>query len=794
MNLSPRQCRLTLALTSLLLPPLACADSASAAFSNTGPAVITDSSGLDLGADQGALYLDVVLNGRPTGKLVQFAQHGGQIWASQSSLAQLGIKVPAGLPDPLSLASLPGAQVDYDTANQRLNLMVPVDLLNVASSVLNSEQHGVPQATTSPGLLLNYDLYASRGNGGSGSLSSFTELRAFGNAGLFDSSFLMQATHGTGTGWNAKSVRLDSFWRRSFPEQMLTVTVGDTLTSALDWSRPTRIAGVQLARNFALQPYRITTPIPVFMGQATTPSDVELYVNGMQQYSGKVDPGPFEVHGSPVITGSGEAQVVLTDAFGRATTLDFPFYTTDQLLQAGLSDWSVSLGMVRQGYGIRSFDYGHEPTASGTWRYGVGNRLTAKLHGEAIAGLTNAGAGGVLLLGQAGVLHGSLAHSSNRAGGGSLGNIGYSWRSGPFNLSLDSTRTHGQWRDVASRYGSLPPRVSERALVGVSSAHAGSFSVSYLNLRFPDQPGSRYASGFWSRAFGRLAMNLSLNQNLDQHSDRSVFLGLSLSLDSHLQVGGSAQHDRGRTRFNVNAAQPIPGDGGFGWRSQAQFGDGSHGGLAEAGYRGRYGEVRGGISANGGSNYGYADVTGSLVLMGGHAFAARRIDNAFAVVSTDGIAGVPVKLENRLIGHTDEDGMLLVTPLNAWQNNALGIDPMDLPADVHIDRVKTIATPRDSGGTLVDFGITPIRAASIILVDEAGKPLPVGSPVRLAGQADHGAMVGYEGIVYLDTLEEHNVLDVDTGTGICRSRFDYQPQGEAVPQLGPFTCHKEDTP
>ena len=34
---------------------------------------------------------------------------------------------------------------------------------------------------------------------------------------------------------------------------------------------------------------------------------------------------------------------------------------------------------------------------------------------------------------------------------------------------------------------------------------------------------------------------------------------------------------------------------------------------------------------------------GALVLMGGHAFAARPISDAFAVVSTDGVADVPVR-------------------------------------------------------------------------------------------------------------------------------------------------------
>src|SRR6185312_10298324 len=121
----------------------------------------------------------------------------------------------------------------------------------------------------------------------------------------------------------------------------------------------------------------------------------------------------------------------------------------------------------------------------------------------------------------------------------------------------------------------------------------------------------------------------------------------------------------------------------------------------------------------------------------------RQIYNGFAVVSTDGVPNVPVKLENNLIGTTDKHGRLLVTPLNAYQNNKLSIDPMDLPADVRIAQVDTIATPTDRAGTLVRFGITPIRAASIILVDANGKPLPLGSTVQLHGHPSaQAALVG----------------------------------------------------
>ena len=110
---------------------------------------------------------------------------------------------------------------------------------------------------------------------------------------------------------------------------------------------------------------------------------------------------------------------------------------------------------------------------------------------------------------------------------------------------------------------------------------------------------------------------------------------------------------------------------------------------------------------------------------------------------------------------------------------------------MRIDRVKTFATPGDRSGTLVRFGITPIRAATIVLVDAAGKPLALGSEVRLAGQTGDAALVGYDGIVYLDTLETHNVLDVQGPGGACRAEFDYRKEGDGVPQIGPLPCRKE---
>lgn len=745
------------------------------------------------GSDGQDLYLDVTLNGMPGG-LAHFLLRNGELWASAETLQHLGFSLPQGSPDPVRLASLAGVQATYDPARQTVQIMAPLRLLKLATNVLNTPANEVPEATAAPGLLVNYDFFGMKNQGDGSSLSTFAELRAFGRSGVLSSTQLLQAARANGS-WQFRSVRLDTAWSSSSTERMLTLRIGDTLTGYLPWTRPTRIAGVQIARNFALQPYRVTAPLPSFLGSATLPSDVELYVDGIRQYSGQVPAGPFQLNTVPNISGSGNAQVVMTDSLGRTTTLNFSLYAARQLLQQGLSDWSAEVGVVRRNYGLTSFDYGHEPAASGTWRYGLSDSFTTEAHGEATSGLVELGAGGNWLLGRFGVVSAALAQSRSHGRNGSQWGLGYEWRDDRFNFSVSGTRAQGGFRDTASLNGAPNPRISARGLAGYTTDAAGSFGVSYLHLRFPEQAATRYATAYWFKTIGRSAsLNLNLTQNLDFRRDRSVFIGFSLALEDNTTVGFSAQRDAGRTAFSADAARTVPLAGGFGWRAEARRGEGLDGGLAELDYLGSHGLLSGGVNAIGRTRYAYAQASGAVVLMGGHPFVARRIHDAFALVSTDGIAGVPVKLENRPIGQTNRNGLLLVAPLNAYQSNRLSIDPMSLPAGLHIDRIKSTATPADRAGTLVDFGIRPIRAATVVLVDAHGKPLALGSTVQAADAPAEESLVGYDGEAYLEGLQEHNRLRVVTPDGICTARFDYSQDSQGIARIGPLPCLSEVAP
>lgn len=756
--------------------------------------LIADTSNYTVSLNAADLYLDVTLNGAHVG-LVHFGYRTRQLWISRANLQQLGFVLPASSPDPMRLESLQGLKVDYDAGGQSVNMVAPLRLLKLSTTELSNANRNGPVATASPGVLLNYDVYGTYGTAGAGGLSAFTELRAFNENGVFSSTAQSQVSNARNDDGQDHFMRLDTSWSSSFPDSLLTLRVGDTLTDALSWSRSTRIAGVQLGTNFALQPYLVTAPLPSFIGSATLPSAVQLYVNGLKQYSGQVPAGPFQLSTIPNISGAGNAQVVLTNTLGQTTTLNFSLYGENQLLKKGLSEWSSELGVVRENYGLDSFDYGHDPTASGTWRYGVSNNFTAEAHAEITNNLADGGIGGLWLLGATGgIVSASLAQSAYAGHSGEQYGLGYHWSNTRFNFGVDVTRTSGEYRDVGSLYGSVLPRLTAQALVNYSFDHAGSFGLSYFDLSIPQQNAERYASANWNKSFGRsLSLNLSVSQDLNITRDRTAFLIVTLALDHNITVSSDLQRDNGRTGLSLYAAQAVPSEGGLGWRAALNQGDGQNGGQGELDYLGPHGQLQAGFYDAGDTRYGYSSAIGSLVLMGGDVFAARQINNGFAVVSTDGITGVPVSLQNNPVGTTDSKGLLLVTPLNSYENNKISIDPMNLPAAVTINRVDAMATPTDRAGALVKFDITPIRAASVILVDAAGKPLPLGSQVQLHGHTGQPALVGFDGAVYLDTLDTDNVLDVTTPSGTCHVSFHLHEQNASIPQIGPLTC-REDRP
>jgi len=151
-----------------------------------------------------------------------------------------------------------------------------------------------------------------------------------------------------------------------------------------------------------------------------------------------------------------------------------------------------------------------------------------------------------------------------------------------------------------------------------------------------------------------------------------------------------------------------------------------------------------------------------------------------------------VSHENRPLGRTGSDGRLLVPDLMPYTDNQIAIDPSSLPADMRLERTSLAVVPMAGAGVVAGFRIERYRAATLVVHGPDGKPVAAGTPVRLAtAGADSAAVsvVGYDGVVFLDRLEDSNTVLVGEGAKACTVHFDYQP-GTAgqLPEFGPLRC------
>jgi outer membrane usher protein len=745
-----------------------------------------DAPALDMSQPQ-EVYLEVLLDGRSTGQILRFQASGAALSCRVRDLAELGIDIRKLGLDPsseIALNAIDGLRYRYDAAAQRVELQIP-DRWRLPF-VADARQLQQPAAAEAGrGLLLNYDAYlqserASR-------LALWSEWRYFDPAGVFDSSGTFYA-HGGGS----RYVRYDTAWSRSDPATMRTLQVGDAITASLDWSRAVRLAGVQWRSNFALRPDLITFPLPSLGGSAAVPSAVDLYVNNVRRTSVEVPSGPFLFNSAPGINGAGVATLVTRDALGRTITTSLPLYIDTRMLAEGLSSYAVEAGFLRRRYGEASFDYAPDLAGSASWRHGMSEALTLEAHAEATDGLYEGGAGALLRLGQAGVLSGSLAASGGRGAGGGQAGLGYQWIQPRLSFDAEWKHSSGRYSDLAAHAGAPLPRTQQRATLSLPFGQGENLSLSYVGLRLRGAPASRIGalSYLWSPD-PQLMLNLSAYRDFAHPASRGLFLSLTFAPDSRRTASALAGSQSGRAYYNLQAQQPVDYGGGWGWGVQ----DGRSAGIgfrqAQLQYLGTAGQLTGLLQTAGNRSVASLDALGALVWMDGSLQAARRIYDGFALVSTDGVAGVPVLHENRVIGRTDGGGHLLVPDLNAYQSNQLEIDSLGLAPDMRVETTAMRVVPQAQSGVLARFPIARYAAASILLQDAAGRPLPPGTQVHHE-ESGTDTVVGYDGLTFIGELHPDNHLRLDGADWHCAVSFRYAaPADRGLPLIGPLTCRPQ---
>lgn len=787
-----RRKALALAIASACLLPAGAATAApEAATSAYVSPLDAPVSPVNAGGEQ-RLLLEVFLGERSTGRLADLRLRGSRLLGSAEELAEVGVLVPEGVAvgaDGLvAFDDLPGLSYRYDIANQSLHLQVPAALR--PNQQLGYVAPTAVQASRDAGWTLDYDAYA-RQEDRIQTLAVTTAFTAFGRWGNFELSGITRAGDTEAGQERDDFERLDTRWSYSDPDRMWTWTAGDLISGGLSWTRPVRLGGLQWRRNFGVRPDLVTMPLPQYSADATLPSAVELYVNNVRQMGGDVDDGPFVLDMLPQISGAGEAIVVVRDSTGRTTQTSVPLYVDYQRLAPGLSDFSIEFGLPRTRFGGLRDDYEDKPVGSASWRRGMTNALTVEAHAEGGEGLQVGGAG---LNWSPGARWGLISLAYARSDGDSSGeqtSIGYQWNAPEWGFDMQSQRRSEGYRDLGDLsadplLGPTSLRSEDRATVW-AGIPGGNLAFTWLRWRERGGDVRLTRTLSWSQLVGR---NVYVSASVfDDGNHRGGALSLSLPLGPSRHATATTQYDGRRTETTASLREMAPYEGGWGWGVQAGDRDGGQGQLL-AEYRGDHFEALFGVDHDSLGTGGFAQANGSIVSMGSQVFAARRIYDSFAIVSTDGVAGVPILSENRVLGHSNDKGYLLVPDLRGWQRNRVAIDPDRLPANYRVGEIERQVTPTDHGGVRVEFDVTELRPAIAVLHDRDGKPVPAGT--RLSFGENGVAVVGFDGETYLESLGAGTVITAKLGGRTCRFTLPAAPMTEdgTPARLGPFRCEE----
>ncbi len=747
-------------------------------------------------AEDEPLLLDVHVNGQSIAKIGEFMLRDGELMTRRHELLELGFRdQPTSDPSMdawISFSYIRGLTWRIDQATQTLFVTTGNDRL--ASTVLQVERtNGLPgRVESGTGLTLNYDLVSTFAHH-LRSVDGSMDMRAFSPWGVFSNGLLTHAASSAGSQRTGTVIRLDSAYSFADVSTLRRYSAGDFITGGLGWTRPVRLGGLQLRSDFSMRPDLITFPLPVVSGAAAVPSTVDVLTNGTLAASGQVAGGPFAVSQLPVVTGTGNVSVVVTNALGQQVTINQPFYASSALLVPGLHTYSVQAGAVRQGWGSVSSRYGGM-AGTATYRRGMTPALTVEGSAEVTASTVMAGAGGVLRVGTLGVVNLAAAGSAGRNGSGAQLTAGVQRIDRRFSIGANATTSTSNFLDVAAVNGDSVPRLRLNANTGVSLHRFGTLGAAYGSL---DQDASRFTvvaatpaqrthilSASYSLQVHHLFFFANAFQDLTSNGSGSVQFGVTVPFGRRGSASVSADPEGG-AQVQLQKSVSVVGD--WGYQGYLSAGDDTHV-FGQIQHKGAAGLLSAAIDRTAGVTSLRMESQGALSFADKHLFASNTVQDSFAIVDTDGMASVRVLQENRYAGTSNRSGHLLVPDLRSFDINHLSIAVENIPVDATIDHTERTVRPQDRSGVVVRFPIRISHGALLRLIDGLGHALPVGSTATLRAT---GVIVpvGYEGEAYVQNLALHNVVLVERPDGRrCHASFDYHPVPEQIPTIGPLFC------
>lgn len=690
--------------------------------------------------------------------------------------------------DFLSLASLaPEARFTLDPETLVLALTVPPEWLGTTVVNLGLGRPAGVTYSTETSAFLNYAM----------NWHDFKTMDAFGEAGLSLRGNLLTSSFTRAA--DGSFVRgLTSYIVDDLPRLRRWVA-GDSVAAAGGLGGSVFLGGLSVSRNFDLDPYFVRYPTLSLAGAVTTPSTVDVYVNGALVRREPLPPGTFDLTNLSVPTGSGTTRVVIRDAFGQEHALSSPFYASTAVLGKGLEDYGYNLGFLRDQISTESADYG-SLVFMGRHRLGLTDTLTLGARLEGGKGTVSGGPDVALRL-PVGELGGALGVSRNESETGFAGSLIYRYIGQPVNYGASVQVFSSRYANVSLSAAQDRPLLDASAFVGAQLGRRVGLTLQYSATELRDGASSRRASAAASITLIRdasLFVSGARTRRGGQNANE-VFAGLSYFLGAGTTASASYQRLDGAATGSLDAQKSLPLGTGFGYRVNGTTSGGQTSGGATAQYQGPFGLYEATYQRTSGQDAKTLSVSGGVVAIGGEIFPTRPVGDAFGLIRVPGVGGVTGLSSNQSVGRTSGAGNLLVPELSSYYGNRIAIKDQDLPLDYAVETTEKTVAPPFRGGAIVTFPVRKVQGVHGTVVLDAGGGREVvpayGELTVEVGETRLESPVTGEGEFYLENIPSgRHVATLTFRDTVCRFPLEIPVSKQTMIDVGRLSCAAPDLP
>lgn len=525
-------------------------------------------------------------------------------------------------------------------------------------------------------------------------------------------------------------------------------TAGDIVTRGESFQIAPSMAGIKVEKFFDFDPRRTIRPVGKALFELDRASTVEVFNNGAMRFRRDLESGRYNLNDLILAQGGNNIELRITDDMGREQVLSHTDFYDFGLLQAGMSDFSVAIG-VKSRSNTNRISYSDEPILSAFYRRGLSDQLTASTNLQADSHGANGGAtalwatplgsfqieGGLSSYkGQGtGIALASQYRVDRNIGERTTGSLNLSSRYKSANFSaapaMSTTTPITLERD---RYKNIELKAEARL---TSDNWSASSFVNYSDV----QNRQRLNLGIGSTI--RVTSDLSLSA-FAQHSQGDSDSEQSVLLQATWKIGNRrnarAQYDSGRNRAFLRYSKTSPqyiNNISYGLGASYELDENQTDIFGNANFKGnrfeasaRHMIAMGGHQTDTDQQTSHFNISSSLVFADGAFGIARPVNNNFAILSSHkSLAGKEIIVNPSSDGVTAKSDFLgppIATQISPFSTRVTYIDVDELPIGYDIGSNGFATHPYLFSGYKYQVGTgASFSIIGKVFNSETGKPI-----------------------------------------------------------------------